>query len=149
MSSPENVGSVASDAFVVWIIGLGRGEGRMLGDHDEEYHARREQVSLLALVRLVEVDLGRHIIECAQLSVQISASIAALNRSSESKISNFKIKILTQEQVFGLKVTMTDLVHVAVVEAGHELFEVVPRFVLVEWARIGYEIEQLASGGEF
>lgn len=89
MRPPEDVGSVASDALVVRIAGLGRSEWRMLCDHDEQDHARGEQVSLLALVWLVKMDLRRHVVQGSQLRVQESTTVAALNGASESKISDF------------------------------------------------------------
>lgn len=56
---------------------------------------------------------------------------------------------MAKEQVLWLEIAMADLIHVAVVEARHELFEIVPRFVFVEGSGVCYEVEELAGWGEF
>jgi len=47
-------------------------------------------------------DLGRHVILCAYISMEVTQSISSFNRDCESKFSDFHIKLTVKHDVFGL-----------------------------------------------
>lgn len=95
------------------------------------------------------MDLRGHIVECSKLCVQVALAVPALRRSSETKIGNLQVEVFVQEQVLGLEISVSDLLVVAEVQAGHELFEVVSCLGLSERSGVRNEIEKLTALGYF
>lgn len=131
---PENVSSVASYAFVIWVLSLCRRKWWMLRHHDKENHGCGKQIDLFSLVRCFQVDFWRHVIESTQFRVQETLAISSLYWSGKAEVSNLQVKILANKQVFWFEIAMRDLVLVAKVEAGHELLEVVSCLILLKWS---------------
>ena len=63
MSSPEDISPIASNAFVIWVSGLGSGERWVLRDHDEKYHSCGKEIGLLSVVWSVKMDFRSHIVK--------------------------------------------------------------------------------------
>ena len=81
-----------------------------------------------------------------QLGVKISLAISALNWSSEAKICDLELKVLTQEQVLGLQISMGDTsLVVAVVKTTHELCEEVTALILRKGTGVGDVVEELTA----
>lgn len=95
------------------------------------------------------MDLRGHIVESSELCVQVALAVPALRRSSETKVSNLQVVVLVQEQVLGLEISVSDLLVVAEVQAGHELFEIVSCLGLIERSGVRNEIEKLTALGYF
>ena len=66
---PEDVSAITGNAFIVWIGDFSMGEWWVLGNENKQDYCCSEDVYLFALVRSLEVDLGRHVVECTQLGM--------------------------------------------------------------------------------
>jgi len=146
---PEDVSAVTGDALVVWVGDLGVRERWMLGHEDEEDDGCGEDVYLLALVRCLEVDLGRHVVQRSQLGMEVALAVLSVGWCSEPKVSNFYVEIFVKQKILWLQVSVSNLFAVAVIKTLHELFEEVSGLSLRERARVGDEVEQFTTLGIF
>ena len=62
-SLPENIDSIGSNHSEEGIVWLGSGEGRMLGNHNEQNDSCGEKIYHCSLIWLLEENLWSHIIE--------------------------------------------------------------------------------------
>ena len=134
MRLPEDISAVAGDALVIWIGDLGVRERWMLGHEDEEDDGCGEDVHLLALVRCLEVDLRRHVVQRSQLGVKVALAVLSVGWRSETKVGNFYVEIFVKQKILWFQVSVSNLIVVAVVKTLHELFEEVPSLCLRERA---------------
>lgn len=68
-----------------------------------------------------------------QLRHFVSVVLVEGRESRKTKVSNFDIKVLINEQVLQLQVTMRNALSVAIVDAFEDLTEGESRHLLVEW----------------
>lgn len=131
------------------IIRVGRVEWRSLGQHDEADDTSSDNVDSFSLVRLSHVDFRSHVTLCAELSLQLSLSVAAHDRSCETKVRNFEFEVFFKHKIFGLEVTMADTCLVHVVQSLEHLLGVKPTDWLAKLTPERDEIEQLATAAKF
>jgi hypothetical protein len=142
---PENVSSVGSQAPVEWVIWLSGSEWRVLGNHDEKNDCGSKKIHRFPFVWLLQVDFWRHVVQGTELGVEVTSAISSFDWGSESKISNFEDEIFVEEKIFWLKVSVSETLLMAKVEAIHELLEVVSGNRFLESSRNGNEIEKFSS----
>lgn len=146
---PKDVRAVGGDAPVEGVLGLGRGERWVLSKHDKQDDARCEQVYFFTLVRLSQVNLWSHIVQCSKLSFEESFSILAVNWSCESEVSDLKSKVLVKEHVLWFQISMSISLSIHIFKPIHELFEVVSAYRLAEFTRDGHIVEEFPSRCQF
>lgn len=124
----------------------------MSKDHNEEAHAKGEHINLFSIVSiswLLVVTLASESLDCVfnlrcfvafcsnvfcQLRHFISVVLVEGRESRETKVSNFDIKLLINEQVLQLQVPMRNAFSVAIIDAFEDLTEGESRHLLVEWS---------------
>lgn len=114
---PEEVCAVGTEQSVEGVVGLGPGEGRVLGHHDEQDDRAREQVHGGADVGAAGVDLGSHVALGAELGAAVAGVVAAGDGRGEAEVSDLEVEEAVEEHVFGLEVSVGDAFLVDVVEA--------------------------------
>lgn len=72
-----------------------------------------------------------------------------MNCWTKSKVTNFKVIFTIKEQVFWFKVSMANILTMAVWKTFHELFEVVSHHSLRKWTSMSNKIEELTSLAKF
>ena len=68
----------------------------MLGNQDEKNDCGSEDVDMLALVRGLQVDLRSHVVQGAQLGMQVALSILSIGWSSKTEIGNLQVEVFVQ-----------------------------------------------------
>ena len=93
---------------VLLFAGFLEGEDALYDNEDD--HANAEQVYLSSIVGLSLLDLGSHVSHGASVRLKVVNAFVA----SETKICNFQIKIIVDENVLELEVAMyaAEVVHI-------------------------------------
>lgn len=86
-----------------------------------------------------------HIVQGTKLGVQVTTSITAFDRCCEAKVGNFEHVIVVEKKILWLEISVGNGCGVAVIEASHELLEVVSGLWLAECSSVSNEIEELAT----
>lgn len=145
VSRPELLRAVRRNQLVVRILQIGHVERWMTGIQDEQNDTKGEKIDDLALIGLLGVDLGRHEAERADNTPVHSVASSAFNWACEAEIDDFDIIELVKEDIFTFEVTVRESLSVNVVDGLDELLGVVAHNLLVEGARVGNIVEELAS----
>ena len=74
-----------------------------------------------------------------------TSAVLALDETGETKIGQFQYKLLVEQNVFGLDVSMSIALGVHVVEAVHHLVEVGSGDDFGELASVGNKIKELST----
>lgn len=104
--TPEDVSTVIDQALVVRIALPTFLKRRVTGIHYEEDDTQGKHINLMALVWKAFHDLRRHVTACAKPSVKMTTTVSAFAGSSKTKISNFYVEIVVQQNVFRLEIPM-------------------------------------------
>jgi len=144
---PEDVCTVASDTLVVRVRHFCVGERWVLSNQNKENDSSSEDIYLLALVWGFQMDFWGHVVQGSKLSMEIALTIFSISWSGETEIGYFKVVIFIKQKIFWLQVSVGYLLVVAKVQTLHELLEEVSGFGLSKGARVGDEVEELATLG--
>ena len=120
---PEQVSTVGHQQLVVRVVGVGLFKWRVARVQNEQNDAESEQVCLVALVGFLADQLRGHVGDCAQLSEQVTAAIAALERSSEAKVSDLQVVVRIEHHILRFEVTVGKTLGVSVVHRLQHLLE--------------------------
>lgn len=71
-------------------------EGRALRHHNEQDDTKCEQVYLGALIGLLLVDFGSHVVVRTQLGLKIAITSAAGHGTSEAEVGDLKVKVFIE-----------------------------------------------------
>lgn len=89
VSLPEKISSISSQHFIEWVIFfVSLVERWMLSHKDEQNGGSSENIYGSSLILLSLQELWSHVSLGTERSLKISLTISALDRSSESKISD-------------------------------------------------------------
>lgn len=81
-------------------------EWGMASIQDEQDNAEGEKVDNVTLVRLLQQNLRGHVSLGSEDSVEITTSVTALDRGSETKISDFNVEFVVKQDILRFQVTM-------------------------------------------
>ena len=113
----------------------------MLSDHDEKDDSGSEKINLFALVWCFDVDLWGHVASCSEFPGKHASAVSALDKLSESKVSNLKVVLVIHEKVFGFHVAMCEACCVQVGKTFNDLFEVVSGVLLFKPTSLSNVVE--------
>lgn len=148
VSPPKEVVATRSKQSVMGILWVTTVERGSHAQHHEQDDSSGEQIDTGAGVRLVEVDLRRHIGGSSEVGVQVATAVAAEHGAGEAEIGEFQIEAAVEHHVFRLEVAVRHVVAMHVVESLHELPEVEPGNILGEATRLGHEVKEFSSRDE-
>jgi len=131
---PEEVGPVGSEKLVVLVVLGSHGEGRVARVQDEEDHTEGEKINNLALVRLLQDNLGGHVALSANDGAVSARAVTSLKRAGKAEIDNFDVVVLVKEDVLRLEVSVREASRVDVVDTLEHLLEEVLALLLLEGA---------------
>ena len=132
--SPELLRAVRCNQLVVRILHVSHVEGRMTGIQDEEDDAKGEQIDNLALVRLLQDNLGGHVALSANDGAVGTRAIASLKRAGKAEIDNLDVVVLVKEDILRLEISVREASGVDVVDTLEHLLEEVLALLLLEGA---------------
>ena len=148
VSAPKGCRLALGDGSVEWIlVGLGCVEWWRLRNHNEQDDAECEQVDGGSNVGLALVDLRCHVVLRSEPGVQEARAVSAFHRTGEAEVRNLQIKVVVEQKILRLQISVSDAIRVAVVEALKRLLEVVTGDGLGEGSRRSDEVEDLALLG--
>lgn len=101
----------------------------------------------MALVLLLEDQLGSHVGSGSEDGLKESGAVLALNGCSEPEISESNVVLGVEHDVLGLQVTMGNTLGVHEVHHLHHLFEVVTASFNAELLD-SYVVEEFAAANE-
>ena len=145
VSGPELLRSVRGNQLVVRILHVGHVEGWVTSIQDEEDDTKGKEVDDLALVGLLSVDLWGHEAERANDGAVHARAISSLDWAGEAKVDNLDVIESVEQDILALEIAMGEALGVNVVDGLNELLGVVADNLLVEGARVGNIIEELAT----
>lgn len=93
---PEEICPVCDQQLVVGVVLVSLLKWRMSSVHDEQDDAESEQINLITLVLIFSDQFRRHVGNCTELSVQVTAAITALQRRCETEVCNLNIEFVAQ-----------------------------------------------------
>jgi len=114
-------------------------------NHDEKDHASTKNVSHVSFVRSSQKNFRSHIASRTAVGVLQARTILTLDRSSKAKISNFKIKLVIEHDVFRLEISMSNSLLVHMIKARYELAEEVSSDWFSKFSWNSYEVEQFSA----
>ena len=99
---PKDIISISTDVLVEIFLRDCSGEGRVLGDEDEENYCTSEGINGCSLVGFSGVDFRGHVTFCTEFCYLEHVTGFADNGWSEAEVSYFQIEVLVKEQVLWL-----------------------------------------------
>ena len=90
---PEKVRPLSFEKIVPLVLLMSPLKGRMSSVHDEEDHTESEQINDLALVIVIQENLGGHVGWSATLHLIGTRTIFSLKRGSKTEINDLNVVI--------------------------------------------------------
>jgi hypothetical protein len=91
---PEEISAVSRQQFVVGVIRVCHVEWWVTSIQNEQDNTEGEEIDNVTLVRLFQENLRGHVGLGSEDSVEVATSVTALDRGSETKISDFNVEFV-------------------------------------------------------
>ena len=96
----------------------------------------------------MKVDLWRHVVESAQISIQVSFVVSTCDRSGKSEVSNFYGFVLVQQNVLCLQISVSEPLLMYVIKPYQYLLEEISCLIFSKSATHSNDVINFTPSGK-